>query len=163
LIGESARSRVDFARFRAEVPIIARSGLLIDRTAPRSRARPGAHDAARRGRAPDRGALLRERLGGGFAHVALTLGAPADGSIPRPTPEYAEAVLDAARFPAYVLDLRGEVPDEVRTWLDGHAAVRVVGPRYGPSVRIEGRSLAGWSDAVAHVRDTTPAHPLRGG
>lgn len=111
-------------------------------------------------RHPSMGARLRQRFGADYAHVALTLGATDDGSIPRPTTEYVEAVLDAARFPAYALDLRGDLPDAVRAWLDGPAMVRVVGPRYDPSVRIEGRSPAQWFDAVAHVRDTTPVHPL---
>jgi erythromycin esterase len=109
---------------------------------------------------PSLGARLRQRFGDGFAHVALTLGTTADGTIPPPAPEHTEAVLDAAGLPAYVLDLRGEPPDGVRGWLDGPAVVRIVGPRYDPSVRLEGGSLRRWFDAVAHVRNTTPVHPL---
>lgn len=109
---------------------------------------------------PTLGTLLRHRFGAGYAHVGLTLGAVDDGSVPRPAPEFTEATLDAAGPRAYALDLRGEVPEAVRAWLDAPAMVRVVGPRYDPAVRLEGGCLAQWFDAVVHVRDATPVEML---
>jgi erythromycin esterase len=77
-------------------------------------------------------------------------------------------VLNGAEPDAYLLDLRDEAeaaaPEPVRTWLDSPARTRLVGPAYDPAAdaahHLSGGALTDWFDALAHVREVTPARPL---
>jgi erythromycin esterase len=118
------------------------------------------------------GSHLRERLGDGYLSVGLVLGHgsvdPGDGPRAVPPPpggtRFAEAVLGLAGLDSYLLDLRGEHPRPVRTWLDAPATLRLMGPRYEPAAHTDhhmtGGSLAEWFDVVAFVREVTPTIPL---
>ncbi|MGW6056243.1 erythromycin esterase family protein [Streptomyces sp. NPDC055189] len=108
------------------------------------------------------GGHLREHFGDGYASVALTFHHGTD--YPAPPADFAEAVLGAVGLPAYFLDLRAQRPEPVDPWLGAPARTRLVGPFYDAredaSHHLSGSSLAGWFDAVAHVREVTPARAL---
>ncbi|MEV8320863.1 erythromycin esterase family protein [Streptomyces sp. NPDC059900] len=108
------------------------------------------------------GGYLREHFGGGYASVGLTFHHGAD--YPVPPAEFAETVLGAADLPAYFLNLRAHDPGPADAWLEAPARTRLIGPFYDAredaAHHLSGGSLAGWFDAVAHVREVTPARVL---
>ncbi|MGI8309881.1 hypothetical protein [Saccharopolyspora hattusasensis] len=66
---------------------------------------------------------------------------------------------------AYVLDLRADVPEDVRAWLDAPTRTRLIGPYYDPdddaTYNLSGGSLAEWLVLVVHVRGVSAARLLR--
>ncbi|MEV0523123.1 erythromycin esterase family protein [Streptomyces sp. NPDC050439] len=108
------------------------------------------------------GGYLREHFGKGYASVALTFHHGAGH--PVPPADFAEALLGAADLPAYFLDLRSRRPAPADAWLDAPAKTRLVGPSYDAREdaghHLSGGSLAQWFDAVAHVREVTPARDI---
>ncbi|MBR7671987.1 erythromycin esterase family protein [Streptomyces daliensis] len=115
------------------------------------------------------GGHLRERFGDGYVSVGLLFHHgthPLSGhghgpvSVPAPPPEFAEAVLGGAGGDAFALDLRAPCPEPVRAWFEAPAMTRLVGPFYDPeddaAHHLSGGSLAGWFDALVHVREVTP-------
>ncbi|MGW6021339.1 erythromycin esterase family protein [Streptomyces sp. NPDC055099] len=108
------------------------------------------------------GGYLREHFGKGYASVALTFHHGAGH--PVPPADFADAVLGAVDLPAYFLDLRAPRPAPVDAWLGAPARTRLVGPTYDAREdadhHLSGSSLAQWFDAVAHVREVTPARAL---
>ncbi|WP_223839595.1 erythromycin esterase family protein [Saccharopolyspora pogona] len=121
----------------------------------------------RRGRWPTatQGSYLRERFGAGYVPVGLTFrsGSPWH-ELPAPPADFAETVL-ATGPDAYVLDLRADAPEDVRTWLDAPTRTRLIGPHYDPdddaAYNLSGGSLAEWLDLVVHVREVSAARLLR--
>jgi erythromycin esterase len=114
------------------------------------------------------GSYLHEHFGSGYVPIGLTFHhGRVPYPVPEPAPELVDAVLGSAGPDAYLLDLRNRnepVPPAVRDWLDGPARARLIGPRYDPdddrSYAMSGGSLAGWYDAIVHVRQVTPTRPL---
>ncbi|MFE6158270.1 erythromycin esterase family protein [Streptomyces sp. NPDC056486] len=110
------------------------------------------------------GGHLREHFGNGYASIGLTFHHGTD--YPVPPAEFAEAVLGTVDLPAYFLDLRAQHPAPVDAYLGAPARTRVVGPFYDAredaAHHLSGGSLAEWFDAVAHVREVTPARFLKG-
>lgn len=108
------------------------------------------------------GGYLREHFGKAYASVALTFHHGAGH--PAPPADFAEAVLGAVDLPAYVLDLRARRPAPVDAWFGAPTKTRLVGPSYDAREdaghHLSGSSLAQWFDAVAHVREVTPARAL---
>jgi erythromycin esterase len=134
----------------------------LDRTGHRIVYWGGAmHTAPRAAAVRSAGTLLRERLGPGFASVGLTfhhgdIGEP----VPAPPADHLESVLGRAGPAVYALDLRGDVPAPVKTWLDEPTRGRVIGPRYDPGLFLSGGSVREYYDVVVYAREVAPAHWL---
>ncbi|MFE6775389.1 erythromycin esterase family protein [Streptomyces sp. NPDC057702] len=112
------------------------------------------------------GGYLREHFGAGYVSLGLTFHhGRAPYPIPTPPAEFAEATLGTAGPDAYLLDLRApDAPAPVRAWLATPTRTRLVGPFYDPQHdadhHLSGGSLTDWFDAVVHLREITPGHPL---
>ncbi|MEU5978261.1 erythromycin esterase family protein [Streptomyces sp. NPDC047315] len=117
------------------------------------------------------GGHLRRHYGSDYVSIGLTfhhgtIAGPGSGGarVPAPPAEFAEAVLGSAAPAAYLLDLRGERPEPVASWLDAATRTRVVGPGFDAAEHAEhhmaGGALGDWFDAVVHVREVTPDRPL---
>ncbi|MFD7924288.1 erythromycin esterase family protein [Streptomyces sp. NPDC059740] len=120
------------------------------------------------------GSHLRSRFGDGYLSVGLTFHSGRIASfaggphqVPEAAGELAESVLGTASPDMYLLDLEdtaGGRPAPVSAWLDGPAAVRVIGPHYDPDAdgahHMTGGSLSAWFDLLVHLRHVTPSRPL---
>jgi erythromycin esterase len=112
------------------------------------------------------GSHLRSQLGDRYRSVLVTFhqGTVDAGAgvvdAPSPAPEFVESTLDRVCGPGpSLVDLRGDVPDELRTQLAAPATLRLVGPRADPDgalATMTGGSLGDWFDAVAFVREVGP-------
>lgn len=112
------------------------------------------------------GSHLHEHFGDRYVPVGFTFdhgSVPFD--VPPPSPRFAEASFSRVGVDQFLLDLRApSQPDAVRAWLNGRATTRLIGPHYDvdhdADYHLSGSSLAGWFDAVIHVQQVTPTHPL---
>jgi erythromycin esterase len=111
------------------------------------------------------GSYLREHFGAGFVSVGLSFHhGSVPNPVPAPTPGRADALLGSTGLAAYLLDLRADQPDPVRTRLQAPAKLRLIGPNYDPdddaSHHMSGGSLNDWFDLIIHHREVTPTHPI---
>jgi erythromycin esterase len=111
------------------------------------------------------GSYLREHFGAGFVSVGLSFHhGSVPNPVPAPTPGRADALLGSTGLAAYLLDLRADQPDPVRTRLQAPAKWRLIGPNYNPDDdadhHMSGGSLNDWFDLIVHHREVTPTHPI---
>ncbi|GAB3419642.1 erythromycin esterase family protein [Flindersiella endophytica] len=117
------------------------------------------------------GAHLRARFGEQyvaiatcFGHGSVNQGVPGwwePRDVPPPRADFADDQLPGG---TYLLDLRSEAPDTVRTWLTAPALLRAIGPTYDPgrdaSHNMTNGTLGGWFDAIARLETVTPSRRL---
>jgi erythromycin esterase len=111
------------------------------------------------------GSYLREQLGTEYVSTGLTFhhgSVDLDGKpalVPAPPADFTDAVLGGTGLERYLLDLRAGGSDSGRTVADAPAKLRLIGPRYDPSLpaSMSGGSLSEFFDIVLHTREVTPA------
>jgi erythromycin esterase len=110
------------------------------------------------------GSYLRAQLGPHYVSVGLTLhhgSLTLDSTtrtVPAPSPDFAEAVLGGAQQ-TLLLDLRADMPETLRAWLDGTARLRLIAADYDAAdaeAHMTGGSLAEWFDILIHASRVTP-------
>jgi erythromycin esterase len=119
------------------------------------------------------GARLRERYGSDYVSIGMTFhhgtvnvgwNPPQPHDVPETPANFAESTLANGGPKSFVLDLHAPAPDEVRTWLDAPATVRVIGPTYEAAkdadYHMSGGSLREWFDLVVHIGEVTPTRLL---
>ncbi|MFY1693065.1 erythromycin esterase family protein [Plantactinospora sp. WMMB782] len=74
-------------------------------------------------------------------------------------PDWFEAPLAEVGRDSYFVDLSGEAPRAVRSWLDGPMLTRGV-PEAGPGSTMSGGTPAQWYDALVHIQRVTASTPL---
>lgn len=121
------------------------------------------------------GHVLRQRYGPGYVPIAAVFGSgevlqgwetgsPSVFAVSEPGPGTVDHLLGAARAGTFLLDLHAPAPPGVTRWLDGPAAMRLIGSAY--DVAADARyamTVDSWSrafDAVVHVRTTSAARLL---
>ncbi|WP_249124504.1 erythromycin esterase family protein [Saccharopolyspora erythraea] len=106
------------------------------------------------------GTYLGDHFGTEYVSVGLTFdhGSLLWEVVPS-SPLLAESVFAEVDQDAFVLDLRGPAPNEVRRWRDLPSRTRVIGPRYDAATdadhSLSGCAFGTWFDAVVHIREVT--------
>ncbi|WP_280233859.1 erythromycin esterase family protein [Nocardia cyriacigeorgica] len=105
---------------------------------------------------------LRNEFGARYVSVAIgfhhgDLGA---AIAPAPAPDLVDAALGAVDLPAFIVDLRDDVPEAVDRWRRAPAKLRTISGIYDPAEDAEAftsvESLAAAFDVLIHIRETTP-------